>query len=117
MQMQGTEAVWKLVLDAHLHCVYPGRIAIRSLRYAPGTHSDSLLALRARYIYSVPPLTQPHDPHTPCSHLSISLSSHTLTQSSYLLLALAAIGSYRIPTYVYDTCLLDSMLNHVWHMI
>ena len=25
MQMQGTEAVWKLVLDAHLHCVYPGQ--------------------------------------------------------------------------------------------
>jgi hypothetical protein len=24
MQMQGSEAVWKLVLDAHLHCVYPG---------------------------------------------------------------------------------------------
>ena len=25
MQMQGSEAVWKLVLDAHLHCVYPGQ--------------------------------------------------------------------------------------------
>ena len=25
MQMQGYEAMWQLVLDAHLHCVYPGR--------------------------------------------------------------------------------------------
>ena len=24
MQMQGSEAVWQPVLDAHLHCVYPG---------------------------------------------------------------------------------------------
>ena len=24
MQMQGSEAVWQLVLDVHLHCVYPG---------------------------------------------------------------------------------------------
>ena len=24
MQMQGYEAMWQLVLDAHLHCVYPG---------------------------------------------------------------------------------------------
>ena len=31
MQMQCSEAVWKLVLDAHLHCVYPG-----SLRYRMG---------------------------------------------------------------------------------
>ena len=31
MQMQGSEAVWKLVLDAHLYCVYPG-----SLRYRMG---------------------------------------------------------------------------------
>ena len=42
MQMQGSEAVWKLVLDAHLHCVYPGA---RLLHASSGLERLYLLAI------------------------------------------------------------------------